>query len=76
MSQLHFYVSDEIEEQIRAKAKQAKLSLSKYLAELVKRETNAQNQWPDGYFDLFDNWEGEPLSRPDELTFETRLSIK
>ena len=76
MSQLHFYVSDEIEEQIRAKAKQAKLSLSKYLAELVKREINAQNQWPDGYFDLFDNWEGEPLSRPDELTFETRLSIK
>ena len=76
MSQLHFYVSDEIEKQIRAKAKQAKLSLSKYLAELVKRETSAQNQWPDGYFDLFDHWEGEPLSRPDELTFDTRLSIK
>ena len=76
MSQLHFYVSDEIEAQIRAKAKHAKLPLSKYLAELVKHETSAQDQWPAGFFDIFDHWEGEPLTRPDELTFETRLSIK
>lgn len=72
MSQLHFYVPDDVEAQIRTKAKQANMPLSKYLAELVKRETSAQNQWPEGYFDLFDAWQGEPISRPKELTLETR----
>lgn len=72
MSQLHFYVPDDVEAQIRVKAKQANLPLSRYLAELVKRETGSQNQWPEGYFDLFDAWQGEPTSRPDELALETR----
>jgi len=76
MSQLYFYVSDEIEKKIRAKATQANLPLSKYLAELVNRETSSQNQWPEGYFDHFDDWEGEFLSKPDELPLEKRLSIK
>lgn len=72
MSQLHFYVPDEVEAQIRIKAKQANLPLSKYLAELVKRETSAQNQWSAGYLELFDAWQGEPQTRPPELTLETR----
>jgi hypothetical protein len=75
MSQLHFYVSDEIEAQIRIQAKRAKLTLSKYLAELVKRETGAQNQWPVGYFELFDAWQGESQTRPPELDLETRHSF-
>lgn len=75
MSQLHFYVPDEVETQIRMKAKQANLPLSKYLAELVKRETSAQNQWPAGYFELFDAWQGEPQVKPDELPMETRQSF-
>lgn len=75
MSQLHFYVPDDVETQIRMKAKQANLPLSKYLAELVKRETGAQNQWPAGYFELFDAWQGEPQDRPDELVLETRQSF-
>ena len=75
MSQLHFYVPDDIEAQIRIKAKQANLPLSKYLAQLVKRETGAQNQWPVGYFDLFDAWAGEPQARPSELALETRVSF-
>ena len=75
MSQLHFYVPDDVEMQIRMKAKQANLPLSKYLAELVKRETGAQNQWPAGYFELFDAWQGEPQPRPVELALETRQSF-
>lgn len=75
MSQLHFYVPDEVEAQIRIRAKQANLPLSKYLANLVKRESGAQNQWPVGYFDLFDAWQGEPQSRPNELVLETRNSF-
>ena len=75
MSQLHFYVPDEIEAQIRIKAKQANLPLSQYLALVVKRETSAQNQWPDGYFDLFDAWAGEPQAEPSELELEVRASL-
>ena len=75
MSQLHFYVPDDVETQIRMKAKQANLPLSKYLAELVKRETGIQNQWPEGYFELFDEWQGEPQTRPSELALETRQSF-
>lgn len=75
MSQLHFYVPDEVETQIRIKAKQANLPLSKFLAELVKRETVAQNQWPVGYFDLLDAWQGEPQVRPSELALETRQNF-
>jgi hypothetical protein len=75
MSQLHFYVSDAIETQIRLKAKQANLPLSKFLAELVKRETLGANQWPDGYFELFDKWQGEPQERPSELNLEARASF-
>lgn len=75
MSQLHFYVPDTVETQIRAKAKQANLPLSQYLAALVKREAGMQNQWPAGYFDLFDAWQGEPQIRPAELELETRESF-
>ena len=49
------------------------MPLSKYLAQLVKRETGAQNQWSAGYFDLFDAWVGEPQARPSELALETRV---
>ena len=72
MSQLHFYVPDEIEAQIRLQAKQANLPLSQYLALVVKRETNAQNKWPADYFDLFDAWQGDAQNRPSELALEHR----
>lgn len=75
MSQLHFYVPDEVETQIRVKAKQMNLPLSRYLAELVKRETSLQNHWPEGYFELFDQWEGEPMVRPPQLPLENRMSL-
>lgn len=72
MAQLHFYVPDDVETQIRIRAKKANLTLSEYLAELVKREIEAQNQWPIGYFALFDAWQGDPQNKPDNLALETR----
>ena len=50
-------------------------SQAKYLAEIVKRETGVQNQWPAGYFELFDAWQGESQTRPSELNLETRQSF-
>ena len=76
MAQLHCYVPEEIAQQAQRKASQSGLSLSRYLAELVKRDTGVSAAWPEGYFDLFGKWEGAPLERPPQLPLEERLQIK
>lgn len=48
MPQLHFSVTDEIAELIRARAAQAKQSVSRYVADMVKRDIG--RDWPEGYF--------------------------
>jgi len=67
MAELSFYVSDEVEAVIRRKAEQANMSLPQYLGELLKRASEVQAQWPEGYIQLFDDWQGEPLERPSPL---------
>lgn len=74
MAQIHCYVPDEIAERFQKKAEHAHLSTSKFLAGLVKREV--ADQWPDGYFDLFGSWEGEPLVRQEQGEYENRQVIK
>jgi len=74
MAQLHFYIPDSVADEIKLKAKHAHLSLSKYLAELVKREV--VNQWPENYFDHFGQWEGAPLQRQTQGTFEQRETLR
>mgnify|MGYP000927988311 FL=1 len=76
MAQLHCYVPEEIAQQAQRRAKQAGLSLSRYLAELVKRDAGASATWPEGYFDIFGKWEGTPLERPSQLALEVRQAIK
>lgn len=73
MAQLHFYIPDAIAESIKMKAEHAHLSVSKYLAELVKREV--ADKWPENYFDNFGQWEGEALQRPSQGEFEQRESL-
>lgn len=63
MQHLEFYVSDVISRQLRQRAVQAGISLSRYLAELVKRDTYSSANWPEGYFKLFGTWQGAPLER-------------
>ncbi|MDP8567259.1 hypothetical protein [Methylophilus aquaticus] len=43
------------------------MSLSKYLAKVVKRESQVQNHWPESYIALFDDWQDETLERPSLL---------
>lgn len=74
MAQLHCYVPDDIADMFRKKAKKARLSTSRYLALLVKKETG--EKWPEHYFDLVGSWEGEPLQRPKSLDFEKRSSLE
>ena len=73
MPQLHCYVKEELAEKLQVKAEQAHLSVSKYLALLVEKEV--ETQWPEGYFELFGTWQGEPLERPAQGEHETRESF-
>lgn len=71
MPQLHLYVPDEIAERIQHEAKTANLSISRYLAELV--EQRLPTEWPASYFeDVYGAWQGEPLIREAQGTFEER----
>ncbi|MGA8148081.1 MAG: hypothetical protein WB870_10970 [Gallionellaceae bacterium] len=76
MAQLHCYVPEELAQQAQRRARQSGLSLSRYLAELVKRDAGSTAGWPEGYFDIFGKWEGAPLERPPQLALEERLGIK
>ena len=71
MPQLHLYVSDDVADRLREKSKASNMSLSKYLAKIVQRETQAG--WPEGYFEqVVGGWVGEPLARPEQPSLEER----
>lgn len=59
MSQLNFYVPDEIEEQIKKAAKKEGKSISSFLADLVKAKFKPKT-WSEGFFsELAGGWNGE-----------------
>jgi len=74
MSQLHCYLPDALAKKSQEKAEQSHLSASEYLAMLVRREI--ENEWPDGYFDLFGRWQGGRLERPAQDGYEQRVDFK
>lgn len=71
MPQLHFYVPNELADRIRHEAQAAHMSISRYLAELVRREM-APN-WPEKFFEeVVGGWQDKPLRRPTQGEFEER----
>jgi hypothetical protein len=69
--QLHFYVPQTVAERVRREADAASLSISQYLAEVVKRELRPQ--WPEGFFeDVVGGWQGEPLQHGRQGAFQWR----
>lgn len=51
MAQLNFYVSDDMEVEVRRRAKARGLSISAYLAILLKEGIGVKDSWPAGYFE-------------------------
>ena len=76
MPQLHCYVPEEIAQQAQRRAEKSGLSLSRYLAELVKRDAQVSNGWPEGYFDIFGKWEGAELVREPQGEPEQREQLE
>ena len=71
MPQLHLYVPDEVASLVRQRARARRMTVSGYLAELVRREVAAG--WPPGFFDgIVRGWAGKPPSRPPPRRSESR----
>ncbi|PIP03126.1 MAG: hypothetical protein COW18_02855 [Zetaproteobacteria bacterium CG12_big_fil_rev_8_21_14_0_65_54_13] len=74
MAQIHCYIPDDVVAQLRRKAEKSHLSVSKYLARLVNQDVTSG--WPDGYFEqVFGQWEGETLQRPEQGDYEKREAL-
>ena len=71
MPQMHFYVPDSIAKILRDRARALGLSVSRYLAGIVRRDLG--RGWPEGWFDdVVGCWEGKPLRRPPQGAYEDR----
>ena len=74
MPQLHFYVPEDIAKQLRARARAAGMSVSRFLATVVGGE--ATRGWPPGFFDeVVGGWRGKPLRRSSQGKLESREAL-
>ncbi len=74
MPQLHLYVSDDVAAEISRRAEAEGLSVSRFLARLVREGLPAD--WPDEYFErVVGGWVGAPLERPPQGEIEVRETI-
>ena len=71
MPQLHLYVEDQVAGLVRLRARARKMTVSGYLADLVRREVSSG--WPAGFFDeVVGAWVGKRLRRRGQGRFEKR----
>lgn len=71
MPQLHLYLPEDLEAEVRRRAGERGLPVSRYLAEIVRREL--REGWPDDFFGaVVGGWIGDPLERPPQGDFEPR----
>ena len=74
MPQLHLYVSNDLAKRIQQEAQAADMSVSRYLANLVKREV--VTDWPERFFEeVVGGWLADPLQRPIQGEFECREDL-
>jgi len=74
MPQLHFYVPDSMAKQLRARARALGLSVSRYLATIVRHDLG--EGWPKGFFEeIVGGWKGKPLRRASQGSFEVREAL-
>ena len=71
MTQLLIEVSEPIAEQLRRRAEAQGLTVSQYLVNLLSRELS--EEWPPEFFEeVVGGWQGGPLERPPQGTYEHR----
>lgn len=66
MPQMHLYVPEAMAAEIKRRAADRGMTVSRYLAEVVRHEV--ADDWPAGYFKtVVGGWHGGPLRRPRQL---------
>lgn len=74
MPQLHLYVSDDLAAEIARRAEVAGMSVSRFLAMLVRER--ARSGWLEGWFERVPGgWRGEPLERTPRGKIEVRETL-
>jgi len=74
MAQLHLYLPDDVAEEVKQRAKSRGLTVSAYLAEMVRSQMT--DQWPKDFFSkVVGGWVGKPLERPEQPPYEQREDI-
>jgi hypothetical protein len=74
MPQLHLYVSDVVAREVQRRAREHGLSVSAWLAQLVRGEIGTG--WPEGWFDdVLGGWQGESLERGPQGEPESREEL-
>lgn len=75
MTQLHCYLPDDEAELLKRRASQAGMSVSRYLAELARKDL--VTEWPPKYFEqVFPEDDVAPMERPPQGTFERRSKLE
>jgi len=71
---MHLYLPDDLAEEVKQRAKSRGLTVSAYLAEMVRSQMT--DQWPKDFFSkVVGGWVGKPLERPEQPPFEQREDI-
>ncbi len=71
MPQLHTYVPKPLAARIAARARARGVPVSRYLAELIRRDVELG--WPDDFFErVVGGWKGGRLGRPPQGRLEER----
>ncbi len=75
MAQLHCYLREEKAESLRHRAERAGMSVSRYLAELARKDL--VSNWPEGYFEeLFCSDWSAPIKGGTQGDFEVWTRIE
>ena len=74
MPQLHLYLPQALADEVRRRAELHGVSVSAFLAELVKERL--EDSWPPGYLDeVLGSMHDAPLSLPPEWDFPEREAL-
>ena len=74
MPQMHLYLPKELANEVKRRADARGMSVSRYLADLVKGEV--ADDWPAGFFsEVVGGWTGDRLERAPQLEIESRPSL-
>ncbi len=67
MTRLNLTFPDDVADELKRRAADAGLSVSKYVRELLDGES--ESEWPEGFAG---GWSGDRLERPEQGAFENR----